>query len=167
MSGRLSDGCVLTRLIQCDEKRPCSSCVKHEVPCSLIAVPPAVDDAVRGDRGSGVENSDRSAVNSVGSCASPRRQDRPSYQQARLTSIRNLIQSLSGEVDMLAESEDTTSQATDHYTCHKQYLEDLRLMHHFTTSAALTVTDDPSLREAWQIAIPNLSFSCVSLAKCR
>ncbi|KXH65654.1 hypothetical protein CSAL01_09472 [Colletotrichum salicis] len=94
-----------------------------------------------------------------GLSGSPRTREEPSIQQAKFTSIRNPIKSLSGEIDLLDEDQNTTYQARDHSTCHEQNLQDLRLMHHFTTSAALTVADDPSLREAWQVTISELSFS--------
>ncbi|KAK1638542.1 hypothetical protein BDP81DRAFT_346490 [Colletotrichum phormii] len=137
-------GCVRCkkRHVKCDGKRPCSNCVKHEVPCSLISVPIGLQASERGSSGS------------------PRTREEPSIQQAKFTRIRNLIQSLSGEINLLDEDQNTT---WDHSTCHEQNLQDLRLMHHFTTSAALTVADGPSLREAWQVTIPELSFSCDGL----
>lgn len=152
--------------MQCDEKQPCSSCLKHEVPCSLVAVSPSLGNARRGESPSGIANLHRPADNSVGPCASPVRQEWLSHQRTKLTKIRNLIHSLSSEIDLLTEPEDTSSQPRDHWFSHEQYLQDLRLMHHFTTSAALTLADNPSLREAWQNTIPDLSFSCVSRPRC-
>ncbi|KAG7055220.1 C6 zinc finger domain-containing protein, partial [Colletotrichum scovillei] len=140
-------GCIRCkkRHVKCDEKRPCSSCVKHEVLCSLVSTTASLQDPERGSSGS------------------PRTREQPSIQQTKFIRIRNLIQSLSGEIDLLDEDKNITSQTKDDSICHEQYLQDLRLMHHFTISAALTVADDHSLREAWQITIPELSFSCDGL----
>lgn len=45
-------------------------------------------------------------------------------------------------------------------------LRDLELLHHFTTSTCLTLSQEPSLKALWRINVPQIGFQCEYVMHC-
>jgi hypothetical protein len=73
--------------------------------------------------------------------------------------VQGLLQSLTTEIDVLSQNMRETAAER------RNYVRDIRLMHHYNTEASLTLVDHPSLCDFWQITVPTMAFSCVSISQ--
>lgn len=149
---------VISPKSQCDESRPCYNCVKYGLDCSLVSHPARIESLSRGLRQAeagqaGTAPTVADSTTTASECyTSPKTND--AVRHSKISRLRELISSLSSEVEALEDS--AAARSCD---CHDAYVEDLQLMHHFSVSAVFTVVDDQTMLEAWQSSAPRPSLS--------
>ncbi|TEA21058.1 Sterol uptake control protein 2 [Colletotrichum sidae] len=144
------------RRVKCDENRPCHRCVAHNTHCSLLDAPPPPPSitapltpptvssgqyatAVQGSAaGGGIAPSDASLSPAATASAftSPYAPDPAPHPAAS-----------------------TSASAPDPPDFSEDWLQSLRLMHHYSTSACIDLPQDACTEELWQTAIPEMACS--------
>ncbi|PCD22162.1 hypothetical protein AU210_015961 [Fusarium oxysporum f. sp. radicis-cucumerinum] len=86
----------------------------------------------------------------------------PANASETVTRIKNLLQNLPNEVEVLTcITQDVVAEPQARCSCStpQTWEHDLQLMHHFSTSAYLTLIDHSSLHQFWQVTVPAIAFS--------
>ncbi|OHF03949.1 hypothetical protein CORC01_00811 [Colletotrichum orchidophilum] len=168
------------RRVKCDESRPCRNCVRHDVKCSLVLTPfapqlhpvnespkPAQDAASAATPGSvgGASTTSRPAS----------RRERPLPQLSSLkdkaAAIQGLLSEFTAEVDALNHQNvhENYSSPTNgsshgdsgdtHGISQADWLTDMQLVHHFTTTTAHTISENPDFVYLWTTTVPQIAFA--------
>ncbi|KAH7134272.1 C6 zinc finger domain-containing protein [Dactylonectria macrodidyma] len=115
------------RRVKCDEKQPCTACIKHSVTCSLVedvqvSPPPS-------------ESRSRSNI--------PQRMTRAS-RKSRIVSPTDPFPYFGNRLSLPAAKS----------VFGETWTTDLELMHHFTVTTCLTLPRADKLKQIWQIEVP-------------
>lgn len=123
----LSDMFIANAIRQCDEKQPCTGCIKHSVTCSLVknvqVSPPASESRPRSNM--------------------PQRMSRAS-RKSQIVSPADPFPYFENRLSFPAAK----SVFGDTWTA------DLELMHHFTVTTCLTLPRADKLKQIWQVEVP-------------
>jgi hypothetical protein len=150
--------------VQCDEKRPCTNCIRYEIVCSLevsgaptpksLSSPTTTSGDAGLDMGTVVAASAPTPVyrhsghsTAVIVASSPHLASRDSRQTNR---------------DALFLRSQSSQEPNSYYS--PEWILSLRLFHHWCTSVYLTFSKDPATREIWGNAVPEMACNNV---RCR
>ncbi|KAH6683768.1 C6 zinc finger domain-containing protein [Plectosphaerella plurivora] len=123
------------RRVKCDENKPCSACVRHAVPCSLVEEDLEEDSSQHSfteTRPPQRSSSRRTRANRA-SPSKPQTDPFPYFDRRLLASAPGLGQ-------------------------HAAWIDDLELMHHFTALTCMTLPRSEMLQQVWQVEVPKLGI---------
>ncbi|KAH6658145.1 hypothetical protein BKA67DRAFT_620318 [Truncatella angustata] len=144
------------RRIKCDEKRPCTACIKHSIPCSLV-VSITGEESVSTTLAGRTEPSDRSPM-----------YDRlPHISTALEQSAGTPVVLNLGQVSNLHnQDQDISTFQTDPFVyfarfltehpmqCSSDWIATAGLMHHYSTVAFSTLSANTEVHKALQFDVP-------------
>ncbi|EEY15698.1 DUF814 domain-containing protein [Verticillium alfalfae VaMs.102] len=144
-------------LVQCDEKRPCTACVRHGTECSLVQGPPSA--ATSPDEQQHASPPGDMGLSTVRS-SSNGSFDRPVPGPAAMLR-RDLSASGSQQTRPISSSTPLSTPDRDPYAVVPigTWYTDLELMHHYSTSAYLTLPRSADLQHVWQLEIPKIALT--------
>ena len=124
---------VLTEyVIKCDEVRPrCSNCTRHEIECDFAAAPKMPEDKSQGSSKTKRQRSDDTKSTSHSS-AGP-----------------------SPSVPYVKPREEVNGSGKN---LPPLQMEELELLHHFTTQTSLTLSDRDESHYLWRVVVPQIAF---------
>ncbi|KAF4777187.1 fungal Zn binuclear cluster domain-containing protein [Colletotrichum scovillei] len=156
------------RRVKCDEERPCQKCVAHGVHCSLLdrpasvtapLTPPAAAKLAQHEQRYAPIQQAAPAVttssNSSSKLSSHGMQEAAS--EAGLTP--NTAVSSTSPYPGGEAAPDPRNPATDPWDLSEDWLQSLRLMHHYSTSTRHVLPKDACTEELWKTAIPEMACS--------
>ncbi|PSR75099.1 hypothetical protein BD289DRAFT_379601 [Coniella lustricola] len=161
------NGCMRCRQrrVKCDEKRPCTACIRHDVRCSLLDAPvPAerwrADVADKEQRPSGTTHASSSSTSPRSSAATS--------DPVRLFCVPSR-ESHGVGTPALTPTASASATATDRFNYFDKFLlplssqteaawiQDLELMHHYTMTTAPTLPRAKTALHVWQQLVPQLA----------
>ncbi|KAF1944719.1 hypothetical protein EJ02DRAFT_340265 [Clathrospora elynae] len=157
-----------TRHVKCDELKPCSSCARHGVPCSLITwdpdAPPSPAPAASAGSSSTSgrayqPSTDQSGSSSTSSTSSPSLLIDHALNPLTTPSEPRTSVSAVAEKELPASQEDefpflTRFMHRDEASQSDIWLRDLELLHHWTTEAYGELSQREDMRQVWMIDGP-------------
>ncbi|PSR80520.1 hypothetical protein BD289DRAFT_440630 [Coniella lustricola] len=182
-------GCIKCRQrrVKCDEKRPCTACARHNVPCSLLNNDDSSADApIRPRRAPKRSQAKRNAAT-----ADSKHTEHMSQDLEHLSAAADLDSGFLAGFSFLDDAQigldllwELSSNAADVdgaglSTQNRDWAMDMELMHHFATEAYLTLPRASEIGHVWrdkavEMALSNhyllrliLSFSAFHLAYTR
>ncbi|CRK19325.1 hypothetical protein BN1723_002538 [Verticillium longisporum] len=149
------------RRVKCDEKRPCTACVRHGTECSLVQGPPSA--ATSPDEQQHASPPGDMGLSTVRS-SSNGSFDRPVPGPSAMLR-RDLSASGSQQTRPISSSTPLSTPDRDPYAVVPigTWYTDLELMHHYSTSACLTLPRSADLQNVWQLEIPKIALTHVFL----
>ncbi|EPE10904.1 c6 zinc finger domain-containing protein [Ophiostoma piceae UAMH 11346] len=126
------------RRVKCDEKRPCTACKRHDVPCSLVT------DAE-------TPCSDTSPARSVQRSQTPSLPSPPSTESSARLSGDSVVPLVTSPPTAVA---DVTSPSDQE----REWVADMELMHHYCTTAYNTLPRAATIGRTWQIEAVNVAL---------
>ncbi|XEU97446.1 hypothetical protein FSHL1_002732 [Fusarium sambucinum] len=156
------------RRVKCDEKRPCSACIRHEVVCSLGGSPTAQtaepsfahpSSTKPNPRSRRVRRSANRENSTLGTTSSPS----PSYASAEHCSKCTLAPGKGQEGGSCTDHEDpffffATPFSNLILDERASWASDIELMHHYTSIAYRTLSNDADIQKVMQHDLPRLAF---------
>ncbi|EGY19730.1 hypothetical protein VD0002_g5403 [Verticillium dahliae] len=149
------------RRVKCDEKRPCTACVRHGTECSLVQGPPsAATSPDEQQHASPPGDMGLSTVRSSSNGSFDRPVPGPSAMPRR-----DLSASGPQQIRPMSSSTPLSTPDRDPYAVVPigTWYTDLELMHHYSTSACLTLPRSADLQHVWQLEIPKIALTHVFL----
>ncbi|GAB1316845.1 hypothetical protein MFIFM68171_07055 [Madurella fahalii] len=165
------------RRVKCDENRPCKACVRHGIECSLVSGEPNANQPAASSpltatspaptRARRMPNRPRRPINpKLNPC--PPSSEHPGEQAS------DTVPSPDGSALTLAESPLTTASPDPFPYFAKfvtgqpeedtaNWVSDLELLHHFTTSTFKTFSTRDETERLWQVEVPKQAFAHVFL----
>ncbi|OLN86223.1 Sterol uptake control protein 2-like protein 3, partial [Colletotrichum chlorophyti] len=138
------------RRVKCDEGRPCQKCVSHGAHCSLLDHPPPSLLAAPLTPPA----ASKPAQNA------PSRTSHGAQQASSEVSFTPSVSTTSPySLDPCHQAPDSRNPGTDPWDLSQDWLESLRLMHHYSTSTRHVLPKDASTEELWKTAIPEMACS--------
>ncbi|CAL5866781.1 uncharacterized protein PFLUO_LOCUS991 [Penicillium psychrofluorescens] len=132
-----------TRRLKCDERYPCTNCIKHGIPCSYVAP---------------VEPSDASPAPST-PAELPAGRSQPSQPQSQVTTPSGLAAWTAASSENRADLLDLLCTSPEDAPSKEDWALDLELMHHFSTVTCNTLAIRPDVRHTWQSVVPVEAYS--------
>ncbi|KAF2705997.1 hypothetical protein K504DRAFT_460085 [Pleomassaria siparia CBS 279.74] len=162
------------RHVKCNESKPCSSCKRHGVPCSLVTWDGEGDGPEMGTLGATLGSSSAAGGaerRSASTSRSRSRSRRGSSSSSRV--IEEYQNPTPPSTETYKEEESVTSPAssTDTYpfltkfvhdkdaTEQANWARDLELIHHWTTEACLSMCPRDDLRNLWTRIAPKAAMN--------
>ncbi|KAF2873705.1 hypothetical protein BDV95DRAFT_488986 [Massariosphaeria phaeospora] len=145
-----------TRHVKCDENKPCSSCARHGVQCSLVpwdpnALPP---QPVKSAASSSTRVTRAPAQTSTVAALPIEYVLNPSPAPTAGTSDTGSPHSQTDPFPYLTKFVNKCDTVQPNY-----WVRDLELMHHWTTEAFNTVTERDDIRDMWRLAAPKQAIN--------
>ncbi|KAH6877218.1 fungal Zn binuclear cluster domain-containing protein [Thelonectria olida] len=165
------NGCLRckARHVKCDEKRPCTNCVRFDLPCSLLNNPSSTntspDEAAAGDPSASPPLS-----------RGTRRSREPPAGRARLATSPRKAQNeaivaptprVSSPAPTAVPSPQTVHVPSPlsfdgHEADHELsplWMQSLRLLHHYSTEVYISLSRDPAVAGIWKTVVPETAFT--------
>ncbi|KAF2787088.1 hypothetical protein K505DRAFT_317301 [Melanomma pulvis-pyrius CBS 109.77] len=158
------------RHVKCDESKPCGSCARHGVPCSLMTWDPD-SSPVAGATSTSTSGPGSSASSSTSARSAREWSRRGSYQASEASQPPSLhaideFQNPTPTPTFRGEESESPASSTDTFPfltklVHKKdaseyedWARDLELIHHWTTDACLSMCPRDDIKKMWTIAAP-------------
>ncbi|OHE90948.1 fungal Zn binuclear cluster domain-containing protein [Colletotrichum orchidophilum] len=146
------------RRVKCDEERPCQKCVAHGAHCSLLDGPASVTAPLTPPAAAKLAQHYAPIQAAAVSASSPQHQSRSVQEAASEASLTPTA--VSSTSPYLGETApDARNPATDPWDLSEDWLQSLRLMHHYSTSTRHVLPNDACTEELWKTAIPEMACS--------
>ncbi|KAM0813210.1 hypothetical protein AB5N19_13202 [Seiridium cardinale] len=157
-------------VLQCDEKRPCSACIRHKVTCSLSTAALASSDSGPG-ASRGISGTALSAERNppVGGPRRARTEGHSSFSSTTPTGTAG-SPSISGQSPLLPAPQSTPPEPFPFFSkiVFPQHAErkeqtawatDLELMHHYSTVTCFTLPRGQEVGRLWQTVVVELGLA--------
>ncbi|KAL0932714.1 C6 zinc finger domain-containing protein [Colletotrichum truncatum] len=166
------------RRVKCDESRPCRNCVRHDVKCSLVLTPfapqlPTVAESPKPASEAANTATPRSVGETSTSSHPGSQRDRASPQ---LSSLREKVAAMQGLLSEFSAEMETLTQQTAHggdnvsnsnqgesgesqNISPSDWLTDMKLVHHFTSNTAYTLSENRDFVHLWTTTVPEIAFA--------